>query len=176
MAILVDPAVWPWRDQRWAHLVSDDSLDELHDFAERLGVRRFSFQGDHYDVPAHVRTRAIGLGAEPVDSRSLLRRLKAGGLRLGPSQRLPKWSIVHDGPLVAVSSVLGGEVGQRLELAVDGLDIEPHRMIVGDRADLSGVLLTTDELPPRPTTVGVSVHLSDPPDDHAAVELFVAPA
>ena len=33
--ILVDPAVWPWRGRRWAHLVSDHSIDELHDFAAR---------------------------------------------------------------------------------------------------------------------------------------------
>ncbi len=173
MAILVDPAIWPWRDQQWAHLVSDASLDELHEFAERLGVRRFSFQGDHYDVPAHVRDRAIDLGAEDVDSRVLLRRLKAAGLRLGPTQRLPRWSILHDGAGVAVTSVLASEAGERLQAAVAALDLDPHRMIVGDRPDLSGVLLTTDELPPRPATESVQVHLSNPPDDHAAVELFV---
>ena len=33
--MLVDPAVWPWRGQRWSHLVSDESYDELHDFAAR---------------------------------------------------------------------------------------------------------------------------------------------
>ncbi|MEO1061123.1 MAG: DUF4031 domain-containing protein [Actinomycetota bacterium] len=173
MTVLVDPAVWPWRGQQWAHLVSDDSLDELHEFAERLGVRRFSFQGDHYDVPAHVRERAIELGAEDVDSRVLLRRLKAAGLRLGPTERLPKWSIVHDGARVPVTTVLPSAAGELLQTAVEALDVEPHRMIVGDRPGLSGVLLTTDELPARPTSGAVLSHLSDPPDDHAAVELFV---
>lgn len=174
MAILVDPAVWPWRDQQWAHLVSDESLDELHEFAELLGVRRFSFQGDHYDVPAAVRERAITLGAEEVDSRVLLRRLKEAGLRLGPTHRLPKWSILHDGDRVTVTSVLRSAAGARLQAAVAELDIEPHRMIVGDRPDLSGVLLTADQLPARPRSDLVDVHLSDPPDDHAAIELFVS--
>lgn len=81
MTILVDPAVWPWRGNKWAHLVSDESYDELHDFAARLGIPRRAFQGDHYDVPAHVREEAIALGAEPVDGRDLVRRLNAAGLR-----------------------------------------------------------------------------------------------
>lgn len=81
MAILVDPAVWPWRGRVWAHLVSDISYDELHEFAGRLGLPRRAFQGDHYDVPAAVRDRAIGFGAEPVPARELVARLTGAGLR-----------------------------------------------------------------------------------------------
>ena len=81
MSILVDDATWPWRGRVWAHLVSDESLDELHDFAATLGLERRWFQGDHYDVPTEVRERAIARGAEPVDSRELVRRLRAAGLR-----------------------------------------------------------------------------------------------
>jgi len=77
----VDPAVWPFRDMLWAHLVSDVSYEELHAFAVLLEVPRRAFQGDHYDVPASVRLRAVELGAEPVPARELLRRLKAAGLR-----------------------------------------------------------------------------------------------
>ncbi len=79
--ILVDQAIWPWRGERWAHLVSDESYEELHAFAERLGIPRRAFQGDHYDVPRHVRDEAIVLGATPVDARELVRRLRAAGLR-----------------------------------------------------------------------------------------------
>ena len=81
MVILVDPAVWPWRGRRWAHLVSDVSYDELHAFAERLGVPRRAFQGDHYDVPAELRQQALTIGATPVDGRELVRRLRQAGLR-----------------------------------------------------------------------------------------------
>lgn len=81
MAILVDQAVWPWRGRRWAHLVSDESYDELHLFAARLGIPRRAFQGDHYDVPVEYRDRAIELGAEAVDARVLVRRLRESGLR-----------------------------------------------------------------------------------------------
>jgi len=79
--ILVDQAIWPWRGHRWAHLVSDESYDELHEFAARLGIPRRAFQGDHYDVPAHLREAAIALGAQPVDARVLVRRLREAGLR-----------------------------------------------------------------------------------------------
>lgn len=81
MTILVDPAVWPWRGQRWAHLVSDHSYDELHAFAASLGIPRRAFQDDHYDVPAWLRLEAIEAGARPVDSRVLVRALRASGLR-----------------------------------------------------------------------------------------------
>ncbi len=81
MAVLVDAAIWPHRGRRWAHLVSDRSLEELHGFAAELGLRREWFQGDHYDVPAEVRERAIALGAQPVSSGELIRRLRAAGLR-----------------------------------------------------------------------------------------------
>jgi hypothetical protein len=80
--IYVDPAIWPHRDERWAHLISDSSYDELHDFAEQLGIPRRAFQGDHYDVPTGYRDRAIELGAVPVGSRELLRRLVGAGLRV----------------------------------------------------------------------------------------------
>ena len=79
--ILVDEARWLWRGRYWAHLVSDHSYDELHVFASQLGLPRRVFQGDHYDVPADYRQRAIELGAETVSSRQLVRRLRAAGLR-----------------------------------------------------------------------------------------------
>jgi hypothetical protein len=81
VTILIDEARWRWRGRRWAHLVSDRSYDELHAFAASLGIPRRAFQGDHYDVPSEIRGQAIALGAHPVDSRELVRRLRSAGLR-----------------------------------------------------------------------------------------------
>ncbi|HEX4697939.1 MAG TPA: DUF4031 domain-containing protein [Actinomycetes bacterium] len=81
MAVLVDPAIWPFRDRLWCHLVSDSSYDELHAVAEALGIPRRGFQGDHYDLPADLRDTAIALGAEPVTGRELITRLRSSGLR-----------------------------------------------------------------------------------------------
>ncbi len=87
MAILIDEARWWFRDRRWCHLVSDASLDELHEFARRHGIPRRGFQGDHYDIPEELRPELIAGGAEVVTSRELLRRLRSGGLRLTPTER-----------------------------------------------------------------------------------------
>jgi Protein of unknown function (DUF4031) len=86
--ILIDEARWRWRGRYWSHLVSDDSYDELHQFASQLGIPRRVFQGDHYDVPADYRDRAIELGAVPISSRQLVRRLRAAGLRRPRPKRL----------------------------------------------------------------------------------------
>lgn len=79
--IVVDRPVWRWRGRRWSHLASDTGYDELHDFAAQLGLRREWFQGDHYDLPEHLWDHAVALGATPVDSRDLVRRLRDAGLR-----------------------------------------------------------------------------------------------
>jgi hypothetical protein len=81
VTILVDQAIWPWRGKKWAHLVSDSSYEELHDFATALGLKREWFQGDHYDIPTHIRDQAVELGATPVEARVLVRRLREAGLR-----------------------------------------------------------------------------------------------
>ncbi len=87
MAILIDEARWWHRGRRWCHLVSDSTLDELHRFAHDNGIPRRGFQGDHYDVPEEYRDALIDAGAQVVESRELLRRLKAAGLRLSPAER-----------------------------------------------------------------------------------------
>ena len=79
MAVLVDllreypDTGLPFRT--WCHLVSDASFEELHAFAGELGIPRRFFQGDHYDLPAHIRARAVELGAVPVTTRELLARM-----------------------------------------------------------------------------------------------------
>jgi len=81
MALLIDEAHWPWRDRMWCHLVSDSSLEELHDFAGRLGIPERGFQGDHYDLPEDLRTMAIEQGVIAVSSREIIMALRASGLR-----------------------------------------------------------------------------------------------
>ena len=77
--------------RRWCHLVSDESLDELHRVRRRQRHPAARFQGDHYDVPEDYDRCLIAGGAEVVPSRELLRRLRGAGLRLTPAQR----RIVH---------------------------------------------------------------------------------
>ncbi|MHB0928315.1 MAG: DUF4031 domain-containing protein [Candidatus Nanopelagicales bacterium] len=81
MTILVDNAHWPNHGRYWCHLVSDHSLQELHDFARQLGIPEHGFGGDHYDLPDMMRDVALRLGAVAVESRELVIRLRAAGLR-----------------------------------------------------------------------------------------------
>ncbi len=85
--ILIDEARWRRHGRTWCHLVSDSSYEELHVFADAAGIPRRGFHGDHYDIPAEHRDRLVGLGALEVESRELIRRLRASGLRLTPTQR-----------------------------------------------------------------------------------------
>lgn len=65
----------------WCHLVSDTSLDELHEFAAKLGIPERGFGGDHYDLPEEYRQQAIELGAIPTSSQDIVRALRQSGLR-----------------------------------------------------------------------------------------------
>ena len=47
---------------RWCHMAADSGFEELHAFAERLGIPRRAFERDHYDLPPHARERAVAAG------------------------------------------------------------------------------------------------------------------
>ena len=81
MTVLIDPPQWPGHGRMWSHLVSDDSYEELHAFAARIGCPRRAFDRDHYDLPSGRYADAVGAGAVEVGSKELVRRLTAAGLR-----------------------------------------------------------------------------------------------
>ncbi|GAA1702355.1 DUF4031 domain-containing protein [Fodinicola feengrottensis] len=81
MTVLIDPPRWPGHGRLWSHLVSDLSYEELHAFANRLGIPERAFHRDHYDVPARFYDQAIAAGAEPTTSRDIVARLTTAGLR-----------------------------------------------------------------------------------------------
>ncbi|BDO41048.1 MAG: hypothetical protein BGO38_04635 [Cellulomonas sp. 73-145] len=87
MTVLVDPPAWPRHGTVWSHLVSDESYDELHEFAQRAGLPTRAFDLDHYDVPQHRYEELVALGAQPVDGHQLIRRLIASGLRVPARDR-----------------------------------------------------------------------------------------
>lgn len=79
--ILIDPPVWPGWNRVWSHLVSDESYEELHAFARKVGIPARGFDRDHYDVPSDKYDEMVSAGAMPVASRVLVRRLIESGLR-----------------------------------------------------------------------------------------------
>lgn len=61
---------------QWCHMTSDTSLEELHSFAAKLGMRRSWFQDGrrpHYDLTKAKREQAVRLGAREVSARLLLK-------------------------------------------------------------------------------------------------------
>jgi len=68
-----------WRLGPSCHLMAD-SLDELHDMAARLGLKRRWFQDDprlpHYDLTTRRRAAAVHLGAREVGRRFVAARVR----------------------------------------------------------------------------------------------------
>lgn len=75
--ILVDP-LRRYPSGYWCHMVTDAGPDELHAFAERLGLRRSWFRNHrrlpHYDLRPSKRDRALALGAQEVSASELFAR------------------------------------------------------------------------------------------------------
>lgn len=66
MAIYVDDVKIKWKNRVWCHLVAD-SLEELHSFANEIGLKRDWFQRNasypHYDITLKTRSIALAKGA-----------------------------------------------------------------------------------------------------------------
>ncbi|MFV0462444.1 MAG: DUF4031 domain-containing protein [Nostocoides sp.] len=82
MTVWIDQPLWHAHGRVWSHLISDQSLAELHAFARAAGLPGGGFEGDHYDVPAERHTAMISAGAQAVDGRELVRILRRSGLRV----------------------------------------------------------------------------------------------
>jgi hypothetical protein len=86
MTIMVDELQrWPTNIRCFkagsCHLTTDGTLDELHEFAARLGMKREWYQehriAPHYDLTAGRRAKALAMGAVFVPMREQVRRRRA---------------------------------------------------------------------------------------------------
>ena len=83
MSVYVDalqprPSSPRWKHGDSCHLTAD-TLDELHTFARRIGLRRGWFQNamlPHYDLTARRRLAALAAGAIPIDRNEVARRIR----------------------------------------------------------------------------------------------------
>ncbi len=136
--------MWPAHGTLFAHLISDESLDELHAFAADCGIRRRAFDQDHYDVAAHRCADLVARGARQVDGGTLVRILTSSGLRIPARRRNSALS----GPLMLrwlgympCAESLGEELVRRWG--------ESHRRY-HDRTHLLAVLEALELLTPQP--------------------------
>lgn len=156
MAILIDPPAWPAHSTTFSHLVSDTSLGELHEFAERNDVSHRAFDLDHYDVPAHRYGELVAAGAVPVTGGALIRALRASGLRVPARARPAK---VRAGLLARWERTLPRLSGLGEDLLTRWS--EPHRRY-HDTTHLLAVLDSLDHLTggatPRPVALAAWFH------------------
>lgn len=73
-----------FRRMKMSHMIADTE-DELHVMAERIGVARKWYQGDHYDIAMSKRETAIANGAKAITLRELaaMSALRKRGFPMG---------------------------------------------------------------------------------------------
>ena len=78
MSVYVDKYEAAYGRMKMSHMIAD-SLSELHEMAEKLGLRRW-FQDKssmpHYDVCLSKRAEAISLGAILLDRRQFVMKMR----------------------------------------------------------------------------------------------------
>jgi len=74
MAVYVDESKHPFGRMIMCHMIAD-TIAELHEMADRIGVHRKWFQSrsavPHYDICKSKRAKAVSLGAVELTSREL---------------------------------------------------------------------------------------------------------
>lgn len=141
MALWIDPPVWPAHGRLWAHLVSDQSVAELHAFAASQRLPRRGFERDHYDVPEQAYDALVVAGATPIPARELVALLHRCGLRRRKSAsmapRHPGVALVRPrrlrpGDLVRVPATSGVVPVERLRAGVQRLKSWGLRVQLGE--------------------------------------------
>lgn len=60
----------------WCHLFSDESTDELHELADRIGMKRAWYQSSsdmpHYDLRPSMRVKALAAGAREISDKNMV--------------------------------------------------------------------------------------------------------
>lgn len=82
MTVYVDDGRYAFRNLVMGHMVADTE-EELHEMAERLGLRRTWYQAPpkaswpHYDVSLSKRREAERLGAVAITQRELILKIRS---------------------------------------------------------------------------------------------------
>jgi len=83
MAILVDCSPVKKKNRLWYFMTSNESLEELKEFARKLGLRRewLKTEGNlpRFEIVPSFRARAIQMGAIPASVKELLKASESIG-------------------------------------------------------------------------------------------------
>lgn len=79
-----EPSHRPGRKYVMCHMIADTDA-ELHAMADKIGVARRWYQGDHYDIAKSKRALAVKAGAREITMRQLacMAQLRRRGLPMG---------------------------------------------------------------------------------------------
>ena len=78
MSVYVDPIFDHGEKGLWCHLTGEP-LEELHEFAKQLGLKRAWFQPKsipHYDLPPYLRQLAIDNGAIALNRKEFVKKVR----------------------------------------------------------------------------------------------------
>lgn len=98
MTVFVDDVQHSFRNMKMCHLWAD-TIDELHDFAMRLGLRMEWFQcppkasWEHYDISLSVKKKALKMGAVLTDKYGPV--VHVAQRRLERLAKMPQTAEVH---------------------------------------------------------------------------------
>jgi hypothetical protein len=87
MTVYVDDMRKPYGRMVMCHMGAD-TLEELHEMADKIGVERRHFQGDHYDICRAKRGWAVRAGAVQITQREMVRIVRRRKLLVSVE---PRW-------------------------------------------------------------------------------------
>ena len=73
--IMIDAMQWPWKGKLWAHMIIDVDVKELHEFAQKIGLKKEWYQPKsfpHYDVTGKIYEKALECGAQFTTGKKLV--------------------------------------------------------------------------------------------------------
>jgi hypothetical protein len=76
VTVYVDDMQAPFGNMVMCHMIANTD-DELHAMADRIGVARRWFQGDHYDIALSKRALAVKEGAREITWRDAAMMMRA---------------------------------------------------------------------------------------------------
>lgn len=88
-----------------------ETVDELHAMADRIGVDRRHFQGDHYDICQKMRRLAIAAGAVEITRRQMVRLVRHGDIPTTYEGPRHGWTCFHCGQTFHTTTQARGHFG-----------------------------------------------------------------
>lgn len=105
MTVYVDSMRAPLGRMKMCHMIADTE-DELHAMADKIGVARRWYQGDHYDIAQTKRVLALRYGAQQI-------MLRQAACMMGLRRRWGLWATPEEAELKFKTQCLAHRIRPR---------------------------------------------------------------